>query len=615
MTKGSGFLSRMKMAWGALRADSGVGVQVPASDDFWYSQRGYQTATGLRISPESAMRVAAVFACVRVVAETVASLPLIIYRRRSDGGKERATDHPLYPLLHGSPNQWQTAYEWLEMMQGHLELRGNSYSIIQSANGNPIDSLVPLHPDRVLVKRLTNGRLSYDVRDFYGGGIQKYAQEEILHLRGLSSDGLVGMSTISIGAEVVANALATQEYASRFFENDATPPVAFNHPKTLSADAYARLKAGLHEAHGGANHHKPIILEEGMDVKLIGLNNKDSQMLEARQFSRGDIASMFRVPPHKMGDLTRATFSNIEQQNIEFATDCIRPRLVRLEKRINKDLIEPLNYGSDEEYFCEFLMEALMRGDQQSRYRAYAVGRQWGWLSANDVRAFESMNPIGDGGDEYMRPLNMENSSSANPDQADESSMQEDSTGSGGGAGAQRLQEFVRAAAERVVRKEVKALRKVEGRESSGDFAREVREFYSTHGQYVAESMRIPKDQAERYAEHNRDLVLGNVHAISQIEETAAARLIELATPAVDKASRSVQVHVEPHIHIAQPEISIQASAKASDPKTVRTGTVKRREDGNFDVVIKEQQLAEIVKSGVVERRPDGKFDFVMKGE
>src|SRR5436305_1061476 len=247
-----------------IRADAGMGVQLPGNgDDYWYASRsGYQTASGLRVSPESDMRVAAVLACVRVVAETIASLPLIIYRRLPDGGKERAVDHPLYDLLHDGPNQWQTAYEWLEMMQAHLELRGNAYSVIDSGPQG-IQGLVPLHPDRVIVKRLTNGRLQYSVRDLYGGGIQIYAQEEMLHLRGLSADGLVGMSTISVGAEAVANALASQEYSSRFFENDATPPVAFVHQKTLTADAYIRLKQSIQEAHGGANHHKPIVLEEG----------------------------------------------------------------------------------------------------------------------------------------------------------------------------------------------------------------------------------------------------------------------------------------------------------------------------------------------------------------
>lgn len=607
-----------------LRADAGMGTQLPPWDDSWYASRGYQTATGIRVSPESALRVAAVFACVRVVAETIASLPLIIYRRLPNGGKERAVDHPLYPLLHDSPNQWQTAYEWLEMMQAHLELRGNAYSLIEETGTKAIGALTPLHPDRVIVKRLSNGRLQYSVRNMYGGDIQTYAQEEMMHLRGMSADGLVGMSTISVGAEVVANALATQEYAARFFENDATPPTVFIHQKTLTADAHQRLKTSIHEAHGGANHHKPMILEEGMDAKTLGVSPEDSQLLDARQFSRGDIASMFRVPPHKMGDLTRATFSNIEQQNIEFATDCIRPRLVRIEKRISKDLIEPLAYKDGESYFCEFLMEALMRGDQQSRYRSYAVGRQWGWLSVNDVRALESMNPIDDG-DVYLTPLNMVDSSTDDPDQADEGNQEEDSTGVGGGTGAMRLKEFVRSAAERVVRKEVKALRKAATRESSEEFDNEVREFYATHAQYVAESMRISKHEADVYVSRNESVALYTMRGIDEIEGTAAERLVALAMPAVKPVKQAAkqleqpqptQIHVEPHIHLPQqalPPIEVKVSQAEPEPKPLKRVSVQRRSDGNFDFLTIEQP--QFTKSGTVRRTRNGDISVVMGEE
>ena len=608
-----GFLQRIRSAWGILRADSGMGVQLPPWDDSWYASRGYQTATGIRVSPESAMRVSAVFACVRVVAETIASLPLIIYRRLPDGGKERATDHPLYPIFHDSPNQWQTAYEWLEMMQGHMELRGNAYSLIQTGNGNAIDALVPLHPDRVIVKRLPNGRLQYSVRDMYGGDIKTYAQEEMLHLRGLSADGLVGMSTISVGAEVVANALATQEYASRFFENDATPPVAFIHKATLGADAYSRLKTSLHEAHGGSNHHKPIILEEGMDVKTLGINPVDSQLLEARQASRGDIASMFRVPPHKMGDLTRATFSNIEQQNIEFATDCIRPRLVRIEKRLSKDLIEPLGYGNGEKYFCEFLMEALMRGDQQSRYRSYAVGRQWGWLSANDVRSLESMNPI-EGGDVYLSPLNMVSAGSDNPDAADEGQQEEDATSTGSGTGALRLQEFVRGVAERVVRKEMKALCKAHDED-------DVRAFYETHADYVAESMHVSISQARSYVRLNQALALSD--GLDEIEAGAVDRLVALALPSVKQAAKQlaepIQVQVEPHIHLpaqALPPIEVKVTQEPpqSSQRPLKNVTITRRQNGQFEFCA-EEQPPQLAKSGRVQRGKDGTLHVLMGDE
>jgi phage portal protein BeeE len=282
------FLNRMKIAWGVLRAD---GNALHPGDDFFYTSRGFETATGIRVSPESALRVAAVFGCVRVVAETIASLPLVIYRRLPNGGKERAVDHPLYPILHGSPNAWQTAFEFLEMMQAHLELRGNAYSTIENGGGRAINALIPLHPDRVVVKRLSNGRLQYQVRNPFGGEMQVYNQEQMLHLRGLSSDGLVGMSTISVGAEVVANALATQEYASRFFENDATPPVAFTHPKSLGADAFNASKRPSTK-HTAA----PIITSPSSSKRAWTLRPSESATKTHRCSRRGSIRAAIFAP-------------------------------------------------------------------------------------------------------------------------------------------------------------------------------------------------------------------------------------------------------------------------------------------------------------------------------
>lgn len=626
--KKPGILTRVKMAWGTLRAGS-MGVQLPPGDDSWYASRGYQTATGIRVSPESAMRVAAVFSCVRVVAETIASLPLIIYKRLPNGGKQRAIDHPLYSLLHDSPNAWQTAFEFVEMLQSHLELRGNSYALIQSGGGNPIDALIPLHPDRVIVKRLSSGQLQYSVRDFYGGNIQIYTQDEMLHIRSMSSDGLVGMSTISIGAEAIAAGLATQEYASRFFENDATPPTAFMHPASLSADAYARLKTSLAEAHGGPNHHKPIVLEENMTVKSLGVKPSDSQLLDSRQFSRGDIASLFRVPPHKIGDLTKATFSNIEEQNIEFATDCIRPRLERLEQRISKSLIEPLGYGEPGEYFCEFLIEALMRGDQESRYKAYAIGRNWGWLSANDVRTLENMNPIV-GGDTYLSPLNMTGVGDDDPDAEDEGDDQEDATAVGDGTGAMRLTQFVNAAAERCVRKEIRALNKIAAKKLDADRTRrEVSAFYGSHVDFLTEIMQLAADSAEAYCISHQSLAQANIYElVSEIERAGAHALITLAMPAL-RGSRKIhelpqeqrepiQIHVEPHIHLpAQPAISFPPIevrvSQESAPKPARNVTAKRLPSGAFEFT--EVQQPESIRTGTVRRNGNGEISVLMGAE
>jgi HK97 family phage portal protein len=397
-------------AWlnGPIRADAGGTAVNPFDDRYYAGGSNYGTSSGQNVTPDLAMKLAAVYACVRVVSETIASLPLIIYKRLPDGGKTRATEHPLYKVLHDAPNQWQTSMEWVEMSQAHLELRGNAYSLIQSGPRGAVDQLIPLHPDRVAVYRLPNGRLQYKVTDWYTGERRTYAQEEILHNRGLSSDGMTGLSTIALASEAVGLGLAQQDYAARFLENDSQPRGILEHPQSMSEEAYKRVKESWQEAHTGHNRHKAAILEEGMTYKAISLNNKDSQFLEARVFTTAEIARFFRMQAHKIGDLTKATFSNIEQQNIEFATDCIRPRVVRWERRIKVDLIDPLGLNGDE-YFCEFLMDALLRGDLKSRYEAYGVGIQNGFMSPNDARRSENMNPISkeNGGDTYMRPTNM----------------------------------------------------------------------------------------------------------------------------------------------------------------------------------------------------------------
>ena len=511
-----------------LRADSG-GVQLRPDSDLWYQHYGYQTASGLRVSPESAMRVATVYACVRVIAETIASLPLVIYRTLPDGGKELANNHPLFRVLHDKPNQVQTSYEFWEMMMAHLELRGNAFAQIVPGPNGAVDQLIPLHPDRVSVFRLANGRLRYQVRYFYNAAVEYYAQEEIFHLRGLSSDGLVGMSTIAVGAEVIGAGLAAQEFASRFFENDSTPSGVMIHPKGLTDAAHARIKESWRQSHSGMNQHSVAILEEGMTYQNIGLTNKDSQLLEARQFSRGDIASLFRVPPHKIGDLTRATFSNIEQQSIEFATDCIRPRLVRLERRIVNDLMGPLELGDGNDYFCEFLMDALMRGDQKSRYDSYTTAINAGWLTRNEARAMENRNPI-DGLDDPLMPLNMapvnETADTDLGEDVADPAAPEDDTGTGG---AKRLAQFVRAAAERVVRKEVKALRQID-RRANGDFGDQIIEFYDDHWKLVHETMHIPEQEARLYAAlHVARLNKDRTQAIDAIERDGAEELLATA--------------------------------------------------------------------------------------
>jgi HK97 family phage portal protein len=366
---------------------------------------GWDTATGVDVTPDKALQVAAVFACVRILAETVASLPLPIYRRLGNGGKARAPDHYLYPILHDQPNPEMTSFSFRETMMGHVATWGNAYAEIEFNQGGGINALWPLRPDRMRVKR-EGGRLQYLYRvpDKVGGQEITLEMERIFHVRGLSNNGIVGYSPIQLARQSVGLALAAEEFGGRFFGNDARPGVILEHPGKLSEEAHKRLRESWESRHGGLDKsHRVAILEEGLQVHEIGLPPGDAQFLETRKYQRSEIASIFRMPPHMIGDLERATFSNIEQQSLEFVIYTLWPWLVRWEQEIKRCLFTPIEARM---YFAEFLVEGLLRGDIQSRYQAYATGRQWGWMSANDVRRLENMNPI-EGGDAYLVPLNM----------------------------------------------------------------------------------------------------------------------------------------------------------------------------------------------------------------
>jgi HK97 family phage portal protein len=366
---------------------------------------GPASATGIRVNAETAMRLTAVFSAVRILAETVATLPLIVYRRTKNDGKERATDYFLYRLLHDQPNEEQTSVEFREMLQGHLALRGNAYAQIDRASGYPA-RLVPLHPGRVEPRR-ENGELVYKVspenRPSY---TLRRSAGEILHLRGLSSDGVMGLNPIELFREAMGLGLAYEEYSARLFANGANVNGVLETPHALSDEALKRFRQLWQENYGGiGNAGKTAILEQGMKWQAIGIAPKDAEFIISRKFQVTEIARIFRVPPHMLADLERATFSNIEHQSLEFVRDTIRPWLVRWEQALARDLIPPADRA---EYFVEFLIDGLLRGDLKARYDAYAVGRSNGWLSANDIRRMENMNPLPpEQGDVYLIPLNM----------------------------------------------------------------------------------------------------------------------------------------------------------------------------------------------------------------
>lgn len=377
------------------------------------SQQGGDSESGERVTSETAMRAAAVQSCVRVVSEDVAKLPCILYRRTQDGGKERATEHPLYRLMKAAPNGWQTAFQYLRMGQSHIELAGFTAAYIsRGVDGLPIE-LLPLHPSRVKVEQNPDWTPRFSVTRRTGSA-EVVPAKNILYVPGLSLDGITGVSVITYARETIGTALATEKHAGRFFRNAATPSGVVERPKeqkALSEPAAQRFLETFTAGLSGDKAFRAGLLEEGMTFRPITMPLKDSQFLETRQYNRSEIAGLFRIPPHKIADLSRSTNNNIEQQSLEYLTDSLLPRLVSWEQALSRAL---LSMQEQDEYFFEFLVDAVLRADFRTRMDGYAVGIQNGILSPNEARGKENLNPR-DGGDTYYMPVNMAPSNAPAP--------------------------------------------------------------------------------------------------------------------------------------------------------------------------------------------------------
>lgn len=363
---------------------------------------GQPTYTGKHVNEHTALQTIAVFACVRVLSEALASIPLVVYKRMNGGGRERATNHPLYTLLHDLPNPRMTSFTMRQIMMAHVATWGNAYADIQrnKASGK-IEAIFPLRPDRMRIQvNEVTGELIYI---YTVGGVERLLYpENVLHIVGLGFDGIKGYSVIGMAREGIALTQATEEYGARYFGNGARPGGILSHPNKLSDPAYERLKKSFSEEHQGLdNAHKMKILEEGMEYTQIGLPPEDSQFLETRKYQRSEIASLFLVPPHMIGDLEKSAFSNIEQQSINFVVNTMRPWFVLWEQTLNWKLL-----NSDPKTYCEFLIDALLRGDSTARAAFYTSMFMIGVYSQNDIRSKENENPI-PGGDKYYVPLNM----------------------------------------------------------------------------------------------------------------------------------------------------------------------------------------------------------------
>ena len=380
---------------------------VDKAADAGYSFLFGRTTSGKPVNERTAMQTTAVYACVRILAEAVASLPLHVYEYQDDGCKKLVHDHPLYYLLHDEPNPEMTSFVFRETLMSHLLIWGNAYAQIIRDGAGRVLGLYPLLPDKMDVQRDDRGNIYYvysrnsdENPMFKEYGDIRLKAEDVLHIPGLGFDGLIGYSPIAMAKNAVGMTLACEEYGASFFANGANPGGVLEHPGVLKDPS--KVRESWNSVYRGVNNaHKIAVLEEGMKYQQIGIPPEEAQFLETRKFQINEIARLYRIPPHMVGDLDKSSFSNIEQQSLEFVKYTLDPWVIRWEQSLQRSLLLP---GEKGKYFIKLNVDGLLRGDYQSRMNGYAVGRQNGWFSANDIREMENMNPIPDeqGGNLYL---------------------------------------------------------------------------------------------------------------------------------------------------------------------------------------------------------------------
>ncbi len=421
-----------------LRNDAGF-------HDKYYSlgELGGVALSGNAVTPGSALQTTAVFACVRLLAKTVGMLPVHVYSRMPNGGRQRDFKHPLAKLLNVNPNPVMNRAQFFSTMQPHIELRGNAYAEIQRDGNKNVIALWPLNPDRMTVEWVPGQwRKRYLYRNT-AGNPSVLSDDQVLHIYGISYDGLTGIDPITQARDVIGATLAADGYAASFFKNDARPGGVLTTPNKLKDEARANLKKSWQSAHAGfTNAQRTAVLEEGLTFQTIGLSPEQSQFLETRKFQVNEIARLFGVQPHLIGDLERATFSNIEHQGIEFDTYTMDPRLTDWELCVLVSLFQP---AERDQYFAEFKREALLRSDTLTRYQAHNLSIMGGWRNRNEIRAKENDNPV-DGLDEFLDPVAIAQKPDKGDDKKPEPDKDEpkDEQDEDRGNGHKRLQEQVR---------------------------------------------------------------------------------------------------------------------------------------------------------------------------
>lgn len=443
---------------------------------------GVNTPAGVRVSPETALLLPVIAACVTRLSFTTAGLPIRVYKESADGSKITDSKHEVYRLLatkKGRPNSWQTGYGFRQMLTMHLALRGNAYAEIIANNGGGIESLEPIHPDRVEPERLENGRLRYKLRAMGDLPERMLTQDEVLHLRWMSSDGIEGLSPITLAAKSIGLAQAAETHGAALFKNGARPGGILKHPTKLPPGAAEQLKAEWDKFYSGAGKaHNVAVVEGGMEFHEIGITPEDAQYLETRKFQAEDIARIYGMPPHMVGIMDHATFTNIEHQSTEFIKYTMDPWLKEWEASVDRDLI------IEEDYVFEHNVDGLLRGDSEARFNQYSIGLDKMIYTRNEVRKMENLPPVA-GGDEFQQPLNMVPEGSQQQDTPDNN---QDDTPDGSQAFARMLAD----ASKRIASAELRELEK-RAKHATADpekFGAWVNEYYTgKYRDYVSQTV------------------------------------------------------------------------------------------------------------------------------
>lgn len=415
---------RERLSAGFLRLAKRASPDNPSTSFYEWLENygGGESESGVNVSPDSAMRVMAFFACVRILAESLASLPIHMYERRGDGiGRDRTTDHPVSDLVRNEPNELMSAYIWKETLQGHVAARGNCFSYLRwDRSGGTLAAIHPIPPTVITPELNEAGRLVYRLQPGYEIDEKTtLLPYEVLHVPGLGFDGIVGYSPVTLAREALGLSLATEKAGAALFGKGGRPSGILSTEQNLQEDQVKILKRMWDASQGGVdNMGKTAVLSGGLKWQQVTIDPRDMQFLDTRKFQTQEIARLFRIPPHMLADLDRATFSNIEHQDLAFVKHTLRPWLVRWEGELNRKL---LTANERERFFLEFNVEAMLRGDTKSRHDAYQSAVLTGWMNRNEIRARENLNPGPDELDEFLEPQNMRGADDdAEPEPTDE---------------------------------------------------------------------------------------------------------------------------------------------------------------------------------------------------